>query len=472
MILRPGRDGLSRHAGFLSGALALTVALTLLTACSQSAPPRNAAEARNDEPALASVRAAGQPLTGTPYDYDALMDMIGDSRFVLLGDQTHGTHEFYRERARITRRLIEEKGFTAVAIEGDWTDAARVQQFLQGRGRDQTAEQALAAYKSFPAWMWNNSDMRDLVAWMRQHNETNRAAGRAGFYGLDLYGLWPSMQQTVTTLDRLDPAAARRARQRYRCFEGFRKDPQLYGRTTAAQPNRSCQRQATEEFAELDAWLQAGTVPPAQREELFSAAQNARVVKNGEAYYRAVQHGESGNHLSWNLRDRHMADTLDTLARFLGEGGRPAKIVVWAHNTHLGDARETQMHKAGELNLGQLMRQRHPDDAVLVGFSTYQGTVIAADAWGDRGQTKRLRPALPGSSARLFHETGLGDFYLPLRGTAPARPLAQPLPERAVGVIYKPLAERRNHYFEARLAPQFDAIIHLDKTEAVRPLAR
>jgi erythromycin esterase-like protein len=460
----------SKHSprpGLKAGALLSS--LFLLTGCLHFGPDRSVAETGRNETVVASVRAAAQPLTGSSHDYDALLELIGDSRFVLLGEQTHGTHEFYRERARITRRLIEEKGFTAMAIEGDSTDAARVDRYVSGLSRDARAEQALAAYKGFPAWMWNNADVRDLVTWMRQYNESAPAERRAGFYGLDLYGLWDASEAAVKTLERLDPAAAARARQRYRCFEGFRKDGQIYARTTAAHPNRSCQRQATEELGELQAWWDAGTVPREQREELFSAVQNARVVKNGEAYYRALARA---GRVSWNLRDRHMADSLDALAAHLEAQGKPAKIVVWAHNTHLGDARVTQMHKSGELNLGQLVRQRHGDDAVLVGFSTYQGTVTAAGAWGDRGRTERLRPSLPGSESALFHEAGIGDFFLPLRGGEHAEALAEPRLQRAVGVVYKPLEERRMHYFEAQLAQQFDAVVHIDETEAVKPLAR
>lgn len=415
------------------------------------------------------MREAARPVTGGEDDYDALMELVGDNRFVLLGEQTHGTHEFYRERARITQRLIREKGFSAVTIEGNWQDAYRVNRYIRGLGDDRSPEQALASFSEFPTWMWRNAEMRDLVAWLREHNASRPEEGRAGFYGLDLYGVIASSDAVVAALERLDPEAAARARQRYRCFSRYRGDLQTYGRETAARPSWSCERGAREEVRELEQRVarEAESAAPARREELFSALQNARAVMNGETYYRTLYRGGMN---PWNLRDLHMADTLDALSRFLDAQDKPAKIVVWAHNTHLGDARVTQMGEAGEHNVGQLMRQRHGGSAVLVGFTTYTGEVLAASTWGERGRVKRLRPALAGSYSALFHETGLGDFLLPLRGGgAHVQALAAPRLERAVGVVYLPNVERQ-HYFEARLARQFDAVIHFDETRPVEPL--
>jgi erythromycin esterase-like protein len=419
----------------------------------------------------ALVREAALPLTGDDSDYDPLMALIGENRFVLLGEATHGTHEFYRERARITQRLIREKGFGAIAIEGDWADADRVNRYVRGMGEDTSAEQALSGFSRFPEWTWRNTDVRDLVEWLRNHNQPLPAAARVGFYGLDLYGLTSSVDAVVVSLGRVDAAAARRARERYRCLNRYRGDPQSYGREAATRPSLSCERQAREQLQELELRIDAdredtGIKP---REELFSALQNARVVSNAERYYRTLYHGGLS---SWNLRDEHMADTLDELAAHLDARGKPAKVVVWAHNTHLGDARVTQMNEAGELNVGQLLRQRHDGEAVLVGFTTYTGTVAAASVWGERGQVKHLRPALPGSYSALFHETGVGNFLLPLRGDGPhVQALAEPRLERTVGVLYLPQAERR-HYFNARLSQQFDAVVHLDETRAVEPLGR
>ncbi|MFL6196355.1 MAG: erythromycin esterase family protein [Thermoanaerobaculia bacterium] len=439
--------------------------LLLLTGCAPLAGrPARTAPAGLEEP----VREAALPLTGSDRDYDALMEMIGDSRFVLLGDATHGTHEFYRDRARITERLIREKGFAAVAIEGDWHDAFRVNQYVRGLGRDASAEAALGGFHEFPGWMWANTDVRDLVEWLRGYNASRPAAGRAGFYGLDLYGVIPSADAVTQALDRLDPAAAQGARKRYGCFSRYRSDVPGYGRDAAAHPVRSCERKAVDQLTEvrgLAARAKAGT---GNAEELFSLVQNARVVRNGEAYYRLLA---ASSVSSWNLRDRHMAATLDELATHLGSPGRPAKIVVWAHNSHLGDASGTQRADFGELNLGQLVRQRHGQDAVLVGFTTYSGTVAAASVWGERGQLKQVRPSLPWSFTGMFHEAGIGDSLLLVRGNPElAQALAEPRPERAIGVLYHPQEERRSHYLKTRLSQQFDAVVYFDRTRAVERL--
>jgi erythromycin esterase-like protein len=441
--------------------------LLLLTGCAPLVPSAQTAPAAVEDP----VREAALPLTGSDKDYDALMEMIGDSRFVLLGDATHGTHEFYRERARITQRLIREKGFDAVAIEGDWLDAFRVNQYVRGLGKDANAEAALGGFHDFPGWMWANTDVRDLVEWLRGHNASHPAAEGAGFYGLDLYGVIHSADAVAQALDRLDPGAAQRARKRYGCFSRYRSDVPGYGRDAAAHPVRSCERKAVEQLTEirgLAARAKAETPDLARREELLSLVQNARVVRNGEAYYRVLA---ASGVSSWNLRDRHMAATLDDLAAHLGRPGRPAKIVVWAHNSHLGDASGTQRSELGELNLGQLVRQRHAKDAVLVGFTTYSGTVAAASVWGEHGQLKQVRPSLPQSFTGIFHEAGIGDSLLLVRGNEElAQALAQPRPERAIGVLYHPQEERRNHYLKTRLSQQFDAVVYFDRTRAVERL--
>jgi erythromycin esterase-like protein len=419
--------------------------------------------------AIAPVREAALPLTGRDEDYDPLMDLVGDARFVLLGDSTHGTHEFYRERARLTERLIREKGFDAVAIEGDWQDADRVNRYVRGLSGDSSAEQALASFHDFPGWMWANTDVRDLVEWLRQHNVSRPAAERAGFYGLDLYGVVSSADALTATLDREDPAAGHRARKRYGCFSRYRADIQKYGQDAAVHPSRSCESKAVEQLREVQGWV-AAELPqadPGRREALFSALQDARVVRNGEAYYRVVARNGVA---SWNLRDRHMASTLEELATHLGKPGKPARIVVWAHNSHLGDARKSQRAELGELNLGQLMRQRHGEDAVLVGFTTYTGTVTAASVWGERGRLKEVRPALHGSWADLFHKAGIGDSLLLMRGEALAEALAGTRPDRDIGVLYHPQDERRDHYVQSRLPEQFDAVVYFDRTRSVERL--
>jgi erythromycin esterase-like protein len=453
------------------GIAVLLFLLTSLLAGGCSTLTRGASPAAKAPDArIAPVREAALPLKGEGSDYDPLMRMIGDSRIVLLGDATHGTHEFYRERARITERLIREKGFDAVAVEGDWQDADRVNRYVRGLGDDPSAERALAEFHDFPGWVWANTDMRDLIEWLRRENASRPATARAGFYGLDLYGVVDSADDVVRALERLDPGAARNARRRYGCFSRYRADFASYGRDTAAHPGRSCERQTVDELQEMRRWT-AARLPGAdvsQREELLTLVENARVVRNGEAYYRVL----SGSNVSaWNLRDRHMATTLDDLTNHLRAQGRPAKIVVWAHSSHLGDASSTQRADFGELNLGQLVRQRFGGAAVLVGFTTYTGEVEAASVWGEKGQLKEVRPALRGSYTALFHEAGIGDALLLMRGNGElARALGDPRPERAIGVLYHPQEERRYHYVKTRLSQQFDAVVYFDQTRAVERL--
>ncbi len=417
---------------------------------------------------VAALRAAVIPLTGQTNDYDALLTLVGDARFVLLGEATHGTHEFYRERARITQRLIQEKGFSAIAIEGDWPDAYRVNQYVRGLGSDAGAEQALSGFTRFPRWMWRNTDVRDLVQWLRQYNAAlPPAAPRVGFYGLDVYSLPGSVEAVAQHLERVAPPVAQRAGERYRCFARFRDEPEAYGLATLTSQDASCESAASEQLQELQQLYQQ-ELQPARRAEFFSALQNARVVKNAEAYYRIMYQGGAS---SWNLRDQHMADTLEALASHLDTLGHPGKVVVWAHNSHTGDARTTTMGESGEWTLGQLMRQRRNDQSVLVGFTTYTGTAMAASAWGEEGKVQRVRPSLPGSFGALFHETGVPQFLLPLRGEGElVLALGEPRLERAIGVVYVPQTERESHYFQARMSKQFDAVIHLDETTAVQPL--
>ena len=416
-----------------------------------------------------ATRSAAHPLEGPPRDHDTLLNLVGEARFVLLGEASHGTSEFYRARAEITKRLIVDKGFAAMAVEADWPDAYRVNRYVRGRSDDATADAALAGFERFPTWMWRNTDVLELVSWLRAHNEARGdEAAQAGFYGLDLYSLNLSMQAVLDYLDKVDPEAARRARYRYACFEHFGEDPQAYGYAASFGLSGSCEQEVVAQLVELrraaaDYARRDGRVAA---DELFYAEQNARLVQNAERYYRAMFEGRVS---SWNLRDRHMAETLEALARHLDRPGRPARIVVWAHNSHLGDARATEMGDGGELNVGQLARERYGREAVLVGFTTYTGTVTAASDWDGPAETKRVRPALPGSWEAVFHATGLPGFLLPLRdrGEWAARRL-----ERAIGVIYRPETERASHYFHARLSHQFDAVLHFDETRAVQPLER
>jgi len=418
--------------------------------------------------AVDALRSVAVPLDGSPRDLDHALELVGDARFVLIGEASHGTHEFYRVRAEITKRLIREKGFHAVALEADWPDAHRVHRFVHGRGDDANATEALAGFERFPQWMWRNADVLDFVGWLRGWNETCAKGRQVGFFGLDLYSLHRSMRAVVDYLRVVDPEAARRAEARYACFDAYGDDPQTYGQATALGASAGCERDVVmqlldlrrkaAEYAQRDGRLD----PDAQ----FLAEENARVVVHAERYYRTMFHGRVS---SWNLRDEHMADALEAVAGYVARSrGTAARIVVWAHNSHLGDARATYMKSIGELNLGQLVRERHPRETVGIGFTTFHGTVTAARNWDSPAEHRIVRDALHGSWERALHALGGENWWVPLRGLPSfAR---EPLLERAIGVIYRPETERASHYFEADLPAQFDAIYHYDRTRAVEPL--
>jgi len=423
--------------------------------------------------ALAALRREAHPLTGDHRDYDALLALIGDARIVLLGEASHGTHEFYRERARITKRLIAEHGFTALAVEGDWPDAYRVNRYIRGAREDADAEEALRGFRRFPTWMWRNADVLDLIGWLRAHNDgLERNARRIGFYGLDLYSLGASMEAVIGYLDEQDPDAAARARARYECLQPYGAESTEYGRAVLLGVGEPCRRRVVEQLVELrrragDYLRRDGL---AAEDEYFFAEQNAAVVANAEEYYRTMFADQAG---SWNLRDRHMADTLDQLLAHLDQHGGTARVVVWEHNSHIGDARATEMGARGELNIGQLMRQRHGRDAVSVGFTTYTGTVTDASEWGGPAERKHVRPAIGNSYEALLHATRIPAFLLcPLAAGDAGHALREPRLERAIGVIYRPQTERQSHWFAASIAQQYDALVHIDQTRAVEPLER
>lgn len=420
-----------------------------------------------------AILKAASPLTGAAHDYDPLLDLVGEARFVLLGEASHGTHEFYHERAQITERLIREKGFTAVAVEADWPDAYRVNRYVRGMSDDVDAVEALVDFRRFPTWMWRNTEVVEFVEWLRAHNDVQPpSAPKVGFYGLDLYSLHASMKAVLQYLRKVDPQAAERARARYACFDHFGEDTQVYGFVTGMGLAKSCEDEVISQLVELQqrAAEYAHRDGHVAEDELFSAEQNARLVKNAEAYYRSMFLEEVS---SWNLRDRHMVETLEALVAHLSRQGGPAKVVVWAHNSHLGDARATAMGQRGELNVGQLVRERYGREAVLVGFTTHHGTVTAASDWGGPAERKRVRPAMTGSYEALFHAVQPSRFLLTWLGAEPiAERLREPRLERAIGVIYRPETERMSHYFRARLPEQFDAVLHFDETRAVEPLER
>jgi erythromycin esterase-like protein/predicted phosphoribosyltransferase len=423
-----------------------------------------------DSPLVKALRETAYPLAGSARDYDPLIGRIGEARFALLGEASHGTHEFYYERAEITKRLITEKNFTAVAVEADWPDAYRLNRYVRGAS-DVDAVEALADFRRFPTWMWRNTVVVEFIEWLRAHNDAlPPGAEKVGFYGLDFYSLHASMKAVLQYLEKVDPEAAKLARERYSCFDHVGEDTQAYGLMTRLNLSKSCEEEVVAQLLEL----QRRAADHVQRDGrladdgLFYAEQNARLVKNAEAYYRSVFLEEVS---SWNLRDRHMAETLDALVTHLGRRGRRAKIAVWEHNSHLGDARATETGQRGELNVGQLVREKYGSEAVLIGFTTHQGTVTAASDWGKPAERKRVRPALTGSYEALFHAARRDRFLLILNDSdAMVQQLAVPRLERAIGVIYRPETERQSHYFHARLPYQFDAVLHFDQTRAVKPL--
>ncbi|HEX8255121.1 MAG TPA: erythromycin esterase family protein [Thermoanaerobaculia bacterium] len=405
-----------------------------------------------------SVRNAAHPLTGAASDYDALLTAAGERRIVLLGEASHGTSEFYRERARITRRLIEEKRFRAIVLEANWSDVARVDAYIRGAADGDP----LAGFTEFPVWMWRNAEFAALVRWLREFNRAlppNEPQVR--IYGLDLYATVESIDALIAYLRETDLAAAQRAEQRYACFASYRNDFNDYARALQQSSRRSCQQQAAEQLEEMEARYAASN---RRDDRLFAALQDARVVRSAEAFYRAaVTRGAS----TWNVRDTHMADTLDALIAHLDATDAPARVALWAHNTHVGDARATDKPLRGEISIGQLVRDRWPGQSLHVGFSMYGGTVLAADDWGFPGQVKTLRPAIVASDAALFHATGQRDFYVL---TAEPSALAMERRQRAVGVVYRPNTELQSHYFWGIPVGQYDVMIHIDESHAVTPL--
>lgn len=395
--------------------------------------------------------------------FGELFDRYGDARVVLIGEASHGTADFYRTRAAITRRLIERHGFNIVAVEADWPDAGQLDRFARERGPSAWTQ---TAFVRFPAWMWRNTDVSQFIRWLRQHNQSLSHEQRVEFRGLDVYSLRNSMAEVLHYLDRVDPQQAREARRRYACLTPWQDDPALYGYYVELGQAGSCEDAVV---AQLDSLLAQRLAAFAKDDEgLFNAAQNARVVRAAEQYYRVMYHGSTA---SWNLRDRHMFDTLQALLKHRGPA---AKAVVWAHNSHIGNAGATAMGWRGEFNIGQLCRIAWGPAAVLIGMGTDHGQVAAADDWDGELRIKDVRPARPDSWEYCFHQAGLGSALLDWRG-AERQPLREALSsallERAIGVIYRPETELQSHYFKAVLAEQFDAFIWIEQTRALTPLA-
>jgi protein-L-isoaspartate(D-aspartate) O-methyltransferase len=393
---------------------------------------------------------------------EPMLRRIGDARVVLLGESTHGTSEFYRMRGRISRELIEKKGFSFVAIEGDWPDAARIDHYVRHR---KVPPSEWTAFARFPVWMWRNREVREFVDWLRARNGDVKPDDRVAFHGLDLYSLYSSIRSVLEYLDRVDPRAAEVARRRYGCLTPWQSDPSVYGQATLSGQYQTCEREVTSMLTDLMQKRRAYAEHDGER--FLDAVQNARLVANAERYYRTMYYGSRS---SWNLRDSHMFETLKNLLTFHGP---QSKGIVWAHNSHVGDSAATEMSARDEYNIGHLCRQEFGDASYSIGFGTNSGTVAAASNWDEPMEVKTVRPGLAGSYERLCHQTGDPRFLLPLRGlgtTAPVAGLLQPRLERAIGVIYRPETELQSHYFEAVLPRQFDEFVWFDETNAVTPL--
>ena len=394
-------------------------------------------------------------------DLEPLLQRIGDARIVLLGEASHGTSEFYRMRERISRLLIERKGFSFVAIEGDWPDAARIDHYVR---HAEFPPSEWTAFARFPTWMWRNREVRAFVDWLRAHNGMMEPAARIAFHGLDLYSLYTSIRSVLSYLDEVDPATAEVARTRYACLTPWQADPATYGHAALTGTYQSCEDEVARMLTDLVE--KRRTYAEHDGGRFLDAVQNARLVANAERYYRTMYYGSRA---SWNLRDTHMFETLKTLLDFYGNG---SKAIVWAHNSHVGDASATEMSARGETNIGELCRRTFGRDIYSIGFGTNTGTVAAASNWDGEMEVKKVRPALDGSYEKLCHETGRANFLLPLRAGV-ASDVVQGLMnrrlQRAIGVIYRPETELQSHYFEASLPRQFDEFIWFEESRAVTP---
>jgi len=419
-------------------------------------------EERGARPLIDQVRRHALPLGGED-TLEPLLERIGDSRFVLLGEASHGTADYYTWRAQISQRLIEEKGFSFIAVEGDWPDCYRVNRFVKRHPKAGVdAFEVLRAFERWPTWMWANEEIADLALWLREHNEGLPEGKRVGFYGIDVYSLWDSLYQVMGYLKRVDPAALAVARKAYQCFEPYGEDVQEYARSTMWVPN-SCEEEVVALLKEMQA--RAPRYQKDGREGAFHAEQNALVVQDAEAYYRAMVRGGPD---SWNVRDRHMALTLDRLMQYHGP---EARAIVWEHNTHIGDARYTDMADDGMVNVGQLVREKYADQGVvLVGFGSHRGRVIAGQEWDAPMEAMDVPEGRPGSWEDLLHQAGAEDKLLIFGPETQTEDWMRPRGHRAIGVVYHPEYEQYGNYVPTVLPRRYDAFLYLDETEALHPL--
>jgi erythromycin esterase-like protein len=438
--------------------LAALAAASLALAPSATAQPKLSGTA-------AAIREAAQPITGGQRDHEDLIAAAGQTSRVLLGESTHGTSEFYRERGRITERLIQDHGFNAIAIEGDCTPTWRVNLYVRGSGTDRNALEALGGYRNFPRWMWGNRDFAAFVERLRTLNLARPPEQRVGIYGMDVYDLFDAADAVVAYLREVDAGAAERVRRHYACFAPFHRSTEQFMRGLQHASAR-CRDKVEAALAEVSRLPRPIEAQAAERH--FAAIRSAASVVAAEDYFRTAALGT----MAWNVRDRQMERNVEDIAAHAqAVSGRPGKVVVWSHNSHTGDARATSARYRGEITLGQLMRQRHGERAFLVGFFTHGGSVLAAPDWDEAGRTYRINQPVAGSHAALFHEAALPAFSLKLRGRPDlVRHLSGTRPQRAIGVVYRPETEWQSHYIQARLPEQFDAILFLENSNAVTPL--
>ncbi|MFD1562640.1 erythromycin esterase family protein [Haloarchaeobius amylolyticus] len=419
-------------------------------------------EPTETEAAVADVRSVGHDLDN-PDDLDRLVDRFGDRTYVLIGEASHGTSEFYRWRSRLTARLIQERDFSFVAVEGDWTDCYEANRYVKGLPESpETGREVLETFDRWPNWMWANWEVLEFLDWLEVHNQLRDEDDRVGFYGLDVYSLFESLEAVVDYLEDVDPDAAAEAREAYRCFEPYGEDAQEYAQALRMVPE-TCEDEVLETLTQLQ---EAAPAYDHGRDDYFNAEQNALVAKNAEQYYREMARGNTD---SWNIRDRHMVETLERLQSHYGPD---SKGIVWAHNTHVGDARATDMEQRGRLNIGQLVRQHEgPSDTALIGMGTYRGTVIAAESWNAPMEELTVPPARQGSYEHVFDRAGGHDQFLVTDDLDDDTALSQPRGHRAIGVVYHPDRESGN-YVPTVLPDRYDAFIHLDETSALHPLVQ
>lgn len=394
-------------------------------------------------------------------DLDVLIEEIGDARVVMLGEASHGTSEYYTWRTAISRRLIEDKGFSFIAVEGDWPECYAVNRFVKGyQNSGRKIADVLEVYRRWPTWMWANWEVAALIEWIRDFNHLRTVREKIGFFGLDVYSLWESLEQVLKYMEQRNGKAAEAARNAVRCFEPFHRDPQTYAHATAFVPT-DCE----DEVVQMLEQVSRRPVYPDDPEHEFNTTQNALVAVNAEKYYRAMIRGGAN---SWNVRDTHMMETLDRLLEFHGPD---AKAIIWEHNTHIGDARYTDMANDGMFNIGQLARERYGRGAVkLVGFGTYQGSVIAGKSWGAPMQKMDVPPAQEGSWEHMLHEMSTEDKIILSRDLKEVPELKRHIPHRAIGVVYDPKFEQLGNYVPTIIPERYDAFLYFDETEGVHPL--